>query len=102
MGAFFLNMLKKIRTKNKKKCRFARKAQKLLEIKSKRASELHKSPSKPSSSSKPSKASKLRNFCFFKNPCLQKNKNKKCLFAKSLEVAQIEKMRMNDPRKSTN
>ena len=63
---------KKITIKNKKKCRFATKAQKLLKIKSKRASELRKSPSKPGNSSKPSKASKPRISCFF-----QKQKNKK-------------------------
>ena len=40
---FQKNMLKKIQIKNKKKCRFATKAQKLLKIKSKRASELRKS-----------------------------------------------------------
>ena len=99
MGAFFFNMLKKIRTKNKKKYRFATKAQKLLKIKSKRASELCKS----SSSSKPSKVSKLRNFCFFKKPSLQKpRKIKNVILQKSLKVAKIEKKRINDPCKSTN
>ena len=67
---------KKITIKNKKKCRFATKAQKLLKIKSKRANELRKSPSKPGNSSKPSKASKPRISCFFQKKIMLKKKEK--------------------------
>ena len=97
-------MLKKIPIKNKKKCRFATKAQKLLKIKSKRASELRKSPSKPGNSSKPSKASKPRISCFLQKQTKNKKNKKKCLFAtkKAQMLLKIENKRMNEPPKSIN